>query len=91
MSTIIANNIDRIERKVEAKLDDRLCRNCRSLLEVEQYDSKDFERESQVWTCRDCGRARQWGFRRPWDQYILPLLNCEHCECETRHQFLRVA
>lgn len=68
-----------------------LCRNCRALLETPQYEHAKFEFGDQIWICNDCGLARKWGEKRPWDQYVLALLNCEHCEGETRHQFLRVA
>jgi RNase P subunit RPR2 len=92
MNTALANtnSIDRIERKIEDHLSGRLCRNCRSLLEVGGYEGV-FSFGDQVWTCNDCGQARKWGENRPWDQYAKPILNCEGCECSTRHQFLRVA
>ena len=68
-----------------------LCRNCKALLETPQYEHAKFEFGDQIWICNDCGLARKWGEKRPWDTELRPALICELCDCVTRHQFLRVA
>jgi len=82
MSTAITNSFP----VIEGRLDREFLRQRRA-----ESQERRLEIDAQMWTCCECGTARQWGFSRPEDRKAKPALACDDCHAMTRHAFLGIA